>query len=173
MQDFSLLMGKGEGTKPTASNGLLPFLGTGNACVVTWFPTGSVGDSALKRVCLVTGDYFLCWHNIYFTCFSLKTGLVLFSGWVGTGVRKGRTNHLLFIWFCDNCKSIFSSAAFFCGIKNLSTLAFVPFIHTRVKMALHNSAFWPASGSLFCLYKPVVRFVWHTWQLRIARMCSA
>jgi len=44
-------MRKGEATKTTANNGMLPIQGTGNACV---------GDSILKYVHVVAGDYFLC-----------------------------------------------------------------------------------------------------------------
>ena len=64
MQNSSLLMCEGEVTKTTANNGLLPLLKSGNACVVSWFPAGSVGDSVLKCVHVVAGDYFLCWHGI-------------------------------------------------------------------------------------------------------------
>lgn len=175
MQDSSLLMCKGEVTKTTANNGLLPLLGTGNACVVSWFLTGSVGDSILKCVHVVAGDYFLCWHSIYFTAFSLKTGLVLLSDWTWVGVewvRAELTTDYLLICFCNNCRSIFSSAFFLWCMKNLSTLGFVPFIHARVKMSFHDPTLGPASGSLFCLYKAVVRFVWHTWHLRVTIMCS-
>lgn len=110
MQDSTLLMCKGEATKPTANNGLLPLLWTGKACVVSWFPTGSVGDSVLKCVHAVAGDNFLCWHSIFFSAFSLKTGLVLLSDWTWVGVewiRAKLTIDYLFICFYNNCRYIF------------------------------------------------------------------
>lgn len=80
MQVSSLLMCEGEITKTITNNGLLPLLDLEmHVWSVGWFPAGSVGDSVLKCLHVGAGDYFLCWHSIYFTAFSLKTGLVLFS----------------------------------------------------------------------------------------------
>lgn len=164
-------MCKGEVTKLSACNGLLPLLGSGNICMVIRFPVGGVGDSILNCIHLVAGDYFL-WCSIYFTPFRLKTGLVLLCDGTWAGVKQVRAEvdiDYLFMCFCNNCKRycfLWLSDTWRTGVLWVLCPLFI--LGSRWHFTI--STVGPTSGSLLCINK--WSDLWHTWHLRISIMGS-